>query len=53
MRIATLVTSFLLILTGFFFLGAGTANSKEVETCYFYDENMEKITVERGSPCVT
>jgi hypothetical protein len=46
MRIATLVTSFLLILTGFFFLGAGTANAEEVETCYFYDENMEKITVE-------
>jgi len=46
MRIATLVTSFLLILTGFFFLGAGTANAEEVETCYFYDDNMVKTTVE-------
>ena len=47
MRIATLVTSFLLILAGFFFLGAGPANAEEVaETCYFYNENMGKITVE-------
>ncbi len=46
MKTATLVTSFLLILAGFFFLGAGPANAEEVENCYFYDEYMGKIAVE-------
>ena len=47
MRIAPRVTFFLFVLAGFFFFGAGSGNAEEVEeTCYFYDENMEKILVE-------
>lgn len=45
MKIATLVTSFILIVAGLFFLDAGPANS---EACYFWEDG-EKAIVENCS----
>jgi len=50
MKIATLVTSFLLILAGFFFLGAGPANSAD---CYFWENGVSTIVEDCSEILVT